>query len=88
MKHPSLIVLNALLKGQEIVTKNNTYLMSEDNQFGVKVTDDNGESCVMVTDYSINWLIKFSESLSQNELTLLTCNNVLNSIPSQNHVKP
>lgn len=80
MNHPAVIILNALLNGQEIKTNNMTYVMSNDDQFGVKVIDESGEECVMITDYSINWLLKFANSLTPDEITLIAANTAFNKV--------
>lgn len=77
MKTKQEIVLKALLNGTEIHGDHGMiYCISEDNKFGIKMTNEDGEECVMITDFSLNWFIKFCDSLTPEQIT----NIVLNSI--------
>jgi hypothetical protein len=81
MKTNPEIVLSALMNGIEINGDNGMiFCMSEDDKFGIKMKNDEGEDCVMITDWSLNWFIKFCNELSELQIVQLTANLALNKI--------
>ena len=81
MKTKPEIVLTALMNGIEIQGDHGMiYCMSEDDKFGIKMKNDEGEDCVMITDWSLNWFIKFCNELSELQIAQLAANLTLNKI--------
>lgn len=81
MKTKPEIVLTALMNGIEIQGDHGMiYCMSEDDKFGIKMKNDEGEDCVMITDWSLNWFIKFCNELSELQIVQLAANLTLNKI--------
>ncbi len=77
MKTKQEIVLKALLNGAEINGEHGMiYCMSEDNKFGIKMTNEDGENCVMITDWSLNWFIKFCDGLTPEQITNITLQSI------------
>jgi hypothetical protein len=79
MKHPAIIILNALLNGCELEYEGFTYCMSENNLFGYKVLNDDNEEKMIVIDLSLNWFVKFCEKLDESELVALAASAALKS---------
>lgn len=77
--HNSLILLKALLQGHQLETSDGVVLcMSDQNEFGTKITTTEGEELVMIQDWSLNWFIKFAEKLSDEKITQLAASLALN----------
>lgn len=65
-KHPALIVLKALLQGIVIEAEDCTLCMSDDNRFGFQLEQPSDK--MYVSDWSLNWFIKFCENISEEKL--------------------
>lgn len=68
MKHPSLIVLKALLLGIKI-EHNNIVCMSENNQIGIQLNHPSDQ--MYIVDWSFNWFMKFCETLPERQIVEL-----------------
>lgn len=93
MKHPSLIVLNALLNGQSIKTNTgHTICMSEDNklcyemlveQFPPNKKDVQTELKLFQADWDFNGFIKFCEQIPEEDIVALAASNALVQIKKE-----
>lgn len=71
MKHPAVIVLNALLNGLEIKDQGFTYCMSEDNELCWIAKSDKDEQLLFKANWDLNGFIKFCENIPDEEIAAL-----------------
>lgn len=78
MKHPSLIVLKALLLGIKIKHNGDTICMSENNQIGIQL--DYPSDQMYMVDWSFNWFMMFCEKLPEQQIVELAAQIALNEM--------
>jgi hypothetical protein len=93
-RHPSLIILKALLDGHQIEKDNELYAISEENDLIIKrwktkigmhfdIEPDRGKEVWLPVDFSLKNFIKWSEKFTLEELTLIIGNSVLTDMANE-----
>ena len=72
-------ILQYLYEGNTIKIDGYTYCMSENNEVGVMVYDENmiSNEKMLLVDYSLNDFIKICDKLSNEDIFILCANKVL-----------